>query len=149
MKVKKLYMTILAVAVIALGVFMVFDMEGAERRLCDAGVYDMLTPELVEMYEREIAGESVVSNKTAAQLERSASRLGVDLNKLKALMLLQDLASKVDRDISLSELAAMSDIKLFGFFKQCADDYMSTLPEARRDEIRKMVSDALKIPIVF
>lgn len=149
MKGKKLCMTILAVAVIALGVFMVFDMDGAERKLCDAGVYDILTPELVEMYEREIAGESIVSDKTASQLERSAGRLGVDVNKLKALMLLQDLASKVNKDISLSELSAMNDMKLLGFFKQCAEDYMSTLPEERREELKKMVADAVKIPIIF
>ena len=149
MKGNRFCMTILAVAVIALGVFMVFDFEGAERKLCDAGVYDMLTPELVEMYEHEIAGESIVSNKTASQLERSAGRLGVELNKLKALMLLQDLASKVNRDISLSELAAMNDVKLLGFVKQCAQDYLSSLPEERREELKKKVSGAIKIPVVF
>ncbi|MDE7372490.1 MAG: hypothetical protein K2N18_00335 [Clostridia bacterium] len=149
MKGNKFWITILAVAVIALGVFMIFDMEGAERRLCDAGVYDILTPELVEMYEREIAGESIVSNKTPSQLERSAGRLGVDLNKLKAIMLIQDLASKVDRDISLNELAAMNDMKLLSFAKQCAEKYSSTLSEERIEELKKMISGAVKIPVVF
>ena len=147
MKGKNLCLTILAVAVIALSVFAVFDFNEAERRLCDAGVYDILTPELVEMYEREIAGESVVSNKTQAQLERSAGRLNIDISKLKAVMLLQDLASKVDRDMSLNDLASMNDIKLLGFFKQCADVYLATLPEERQAELKKMVTDTVKLPI--
>ena len=149
MKANRFCIIAIAVAVIALCTFMVFDMEGAERRLCDAGVYDMLTPELVEMYEREIAGESVVSHKTQSQLERSAGRLGVEVNKLKALMLLQDLASKVDSDISLNDLAAMNDMKLLGFAKQCADKYMSGLSDERREELKKMISGAVKIPVVF
>ena len=149
MKANRFCIIAVAVAMIALCTFMVFDMEGAERRLCDAGVYDILTPELVEMYEREIAGESVVSHKTQSQLERSAGRLGVELSKLKALMLIQDLASKADSDISLDELASMSDIKLLGFAKQCAEKYMSGLSEERREELKKMISGAVKIPVVF
>lgn len=149
MKGNKIFITILAVAVIALGVFMVFDLEGAERRLCDAGVYDVLTPELIEMYEREIAGESIISNKTPSQLERSAGRLGVELSKLRALMLIQDLASKADSDISLNELASMNDMKLLAFAKQCAEKYASGLSEERREELKKMISGAVKIPVVF
>ena len=149
MKRRNICLTILAVAVIAFGVFALFDFSEAERKLCDAGVYDMLTPELIEMYEREVAGESVISGKTQSQLERSAGRLNIEVNKLKALMLLQDLAGKVNRDISLNDLAAMSDMKLLTFAKQCADDYMGAQSEERQLELKKMVADALKIPINF
>ena len=101
------------------------------------------------MYEREIAGESVVSDKTQAQLKRMAGRLSVDLNKLKALMLLQDLAGMVNRDISLEELAAMNDMKLFAFFRQCGEEYLSTVPDERKEELKKMLSDCIKLPINF
>ena len=149
MKRRNLYFTAFAVIAIALSVFAVFDFNDAERRLCDAGVYDMLSPELVEIYEREIAGQSIVSSKTQAQLDRAAGRIGIDINKLKAIMLLQDLAGRVNRDISLDELAAMSDIKLLGFFKQCGDEYLATLTEERRSELKKMLTDCIKFPVRF
>ena len=149
MKRRNIYMTAFAVIAIAISVFAVFDFNDAERRLCDAGVYDMLTPELVETYEREIAGESVVSGKTQAQLVRAASRLKIEINKLKAIMLLQDLAGRVNKDISLDELAAMNDIKLLSLLKQYGDEYLSTLTDERRAELKKILSDSVKLPIKF
>ena len=149
MKRRNLYLTAFAVIAIAISVFAVFDFNDAERRLCDAGVYEMLTPELVETYEREIAGESVVSGKTQAQLDRAASRLKIDVNKLKAIMLLQDLAGRVNRDISLDELAAMNDMKLLGLLKQCGDEYLSTLTDERRAELKKILAECVKFPIKF
>lgn len=149
MKLKLFGMIFIAVLAVTMSAFAVFDLDNAERRLCEAGVYDMLSDELIEMYEREIAGEQIVSNKTATQLERTAGRLGIDAKKLKAIMLLQDLASKVSNDVSLSELAAMSDIKLLGFFKQNGEAYLDTLSEERRQELKQMLSDTLKLPIKF
>ena len=57
--------------------------------------------------------------------------------------MLQDLAARVGRSISLNELAAMNDFKLFSIFKQCAEDYLSTQPEGRRQELEKLMKDAL------
>lgn len=148
MKFKNICLSVLAVALLALSAFSLFEFDDAERRLCDAaGVYDMLSPELVQIYEREIAGKAIVSDKSQSQLERSASRLSVDVNKLKALMLLQDLAGRTDSDISLSELALMSDMKLLALFKQCAESYMKTLPEERVEQLKKMFTDCIKLPI--
>ena len=133
--------------VVAVGAFAVFDLNFPDRKLCEAGVYDMLNDELIELYEREIAGENVVTGKSQAQLERTANKLGVDVKKLKAIMLLQDFAAMTGRNISLSELAVTSDMKLLALFKQCGEEYLNTLPEARRAELKKMLSDAIKMPI--
>jgi len=59
MKRRNLYFTAFAVIAIALSVFAVFDFNDAERRLCDAGVYDMLSPELVEITERRAGSASI------------------------------------------------------------------------------------------
>ena len=124
----------------------VFTFDGEEnRKLCSAAsVYDMLNPRIIEIYETEIAGESVVSDMSAATLSRTADRLGISVEKLKAVLMLQDLAARVGRSVSLNELAAMNDLKLFTFFKQCAEDYLSTQPEGRRQELEKLLKDALK-----
>lgn len=137
-----LFILIVAAMLFSAAVF-TFD-EGESRKLCSAAsVYDMLNPRIIEIYETEIAGESVVSDMSAATLSRTAERLGISVEKLKAVLMLQDLAARVGRSVSLNELAAMNDLKLFTFFKQCAEDYLSTQPEGRRQELEKLLKDAL------
>ncbi|MDE7281421.1 MAG: hypothetical protein K2N36_06745, partial [Ruminiclostridium sp.] len=109
------------------------------------GVYDLLTDELIQTYETEIAGETIVSDKSASQLKRIADRLNISVEKLRAIMLLQDLAGKTGRNVSLSELADMSDIKLFTLLKDCGDDYMSTLTPERRAELEQKLKKSLNI----
>ncbi|MDE6302575.1 MAG: hypothetical protein K2M36_03185 [Clostridia bacterium] len=121
------------------------DREHAERKYCEASVYDMLSDELIDMYETEIAGEKIVSDKSASQLNRIASRLSIPVEKLKAIMLLQDLAGKAGESVSLSDLAAMSDIKLFTAFKGYADTYLSTQPAERRAELEQKLKKSLGI----
>lgn len=144
---KRKNLILISCLAVVLAVCVLADFNDAEYKLCDAGVYEMLTPELVEMYEREIAGEPVVSQKTTAQLARLAQRYNIEVNKLKAIMLLQDLAGKVNRDISLAELAAMNEMKLFAFFKQCGDEYLSTQSEERKAELKKMLADAIPFSV--
>lgn len=134
----------LVLAIIAAGALAIFDMNSASRRYCNAGVYDKLTPELIEIYETEIANEQILSDKSQAQLERSANRLGISVEKLKAIMLLQDLAAKTGRNTSLSDLAEMNEIKLLGYCKQCADDYLKTLTPERKSELEQKLKNAIK-----
>lgn len=148
MKLTKPFVFALFIAIIAAMLFSaaVFTFDEAEnRKLCSAAsVYDMLNPRIIELYETEIAGERVVSDISAATLSRTADRLGISVEKLKAVLMLQDLAARVGRNVSLNELAAMNDFKLFSLFKQCAEDYLSTQPEGRRQELEKLLKDALR-----
>lgn len=146
MKNKLMIFTVLAIAIIAMvaGGCAMFRFDGGQRRLCHAaGIYDMLKPELIEMYEREVAGESIVSDKSAAQLQRVADRLGIGVQKLKAIMLLQDLAAKTGRSIALSELAEMGDLKVISYFKQCGKDYLSQLTPERRKQLEDMLKGSI------
>lgn len=123
----------------------VYQYDDCKRQLCDAaGIYDMLNDDLVKLYEKEIAGDKVVTGASGAQLERNAKRFNVDVQKLKAIMLLQDFAAKSGRNVSIAELAAMNDLKLISYFKQCAVDYLSTLPQERQEELTRMFKDAVK-----
>ena len=136
---------LLAAIAIFASTLMIYDFNDAERKYCEASVYDILNDELIEMYETEIAGEQIVSDKSASQLKRIADRFGIPVEKLRAIMLLQDFAGKTGRNVSLSDLAAMSDIKLFTMFKDCADDYMATLTPERRAELEQKLKKSLKI----
>lgn len=147
MKVTKTYVCAILLLIVA-AAFMgtaIYTFESGERQLCSAaGVYDLLTPKMIEIYETEIAGESVVSEMSASVLARAAERFGISAKKLKAIILLQDLAARVGQSASLGELAAMNDLKLFAFFKQCAEKYLSAQPEGRRQELERLLKDALK-----
>lgn len=133
------------IAAVALLGSAVYRFDDGERKLCSAAsVYDMLNSDLIEMYETEIAGESIVSDKSAAQLARTAERLGVSVEKLRAMLLLQDLMAKVGRSASLDELAAMNDMKLLSLVKQCAEEYLSTLPPERQALLERKLKAALK-----
>ncbi len=109
-----------------------------------AGIYDRVTPELIALYEKEISACPVVSDQNPARLLKTAEGLGIELNKLKALMLLQDLSARVGREISLSALAEKSEWALILYAKQCGDDYLAALPEEQRQRLKKLLFEALK-----
>ena len=134
----------LVLAIVTAGTLAIFDMNSATRRYCNAGVYDMLNPSLIELYESEIFGEEVLSGKSQAQLERAANKLGISVEKLKAITLLQDFAAMTGRNVSLTDLAEMNDVKLIGYFKQCADDYLKTITPERRSELEQKLKRAMK-----
>lgn len=103
-----------------------------EKQVCDAkSIYSMLTPKVVEFYEKEIAGEAVLSNKTDAGLRRTAKALSIDVEKTRAIILLQDFASRTGDSVNLSTLAKMSELKLLSFAKERADIYLKDLPPER------------------
>ena len=140
------FVIVLSVFISALCFAAVYQNEECDRQLCDAsGIYDMLNEDIVKLYEKEIAGESIVSGASSSQLDRNAKRFNVDVQKLKAIMLLQDLAAKSGRNVSLAELAAMNDLKLISYFKQCAKDYLLTLPQERQEELERMFKSAAKL----
>ena len=107
-------------------------------------IYDMLSPELISIYETEIAGEPIVSKLGDAKLQRTADRLEITVAKLKAIMLLQDLCARVGEDITLSRLATMKDFALIKLAKEQAEKYAATLPETRRSELKEKFLAAIK-----
>lgn len=109
-----------------------------------ASIFDKLTPEIIKTYETEIAGAPVVSDKSSAMLERTANSLKISTNKLKTIMLLQDLAARVGEEISLSALADMSDIELFIYAKDKGTTYANSLSPERREQLKTLLLNALK-----
>ena len=142
----KICIVILAVALAAtvgVGIYREIGAEPASEAYASS-IYDKITPELIELYESEIAGENVVSGKSDVQLTRLANKLGVGRSKLNALLIVQDLAARANDPIGLSSLAKMSDIALIKFAKQCADAYLATQSSERREELKKLFLAEIK-----
>ncbi len=109
-----------------------------------AGIYDKLTPELISLYEREVALSPIVSGRSEAQLDRMAQQAHISVGKLKAVLIIQDLAAKTGRTDSISSLAAKSDLDLLLYAKDVAMTYADSLPSGRRDELKSKLKTALK-----
>ena len=141
-KISVIFLSLILLGVCAIGATRLIS--SAEEPAYGGGVYDMLTPELISIYEREIALCPVVSNKSATMLERTAQSLNISTAKLKAIMLLQDLAAKLGEDVSLTRLAEMSDVELFIYAKDRGSAYANALSPERRDELKGMLLSALQ-----
>lgn len=141
-KISVIFLSLLLLGVCAMGTTKL--LSSTEEPAYGGSVYDMLTPELISLYEREIALCPVVSNKSAAMLERTAQSLGISTAKLKTIMLLQDLAAKLGEDVSLSRLAEMSDMELLIYAKDRGAAYANSLSPKRREELKSMLLAALK-----
>lgn len=120
-------------------------MTGAEG---DSAVMERLlkfvTPELIGTYEENIAKEPFVSEASPAKLRRLSRRLSVSEQKLKALMLLQDLAARSGDNVSLEELAALGDSDLIKTAKRYMEAYGETLSEEERESLKAKFKATLR-----
>lgn len=120
-------------------------MTGAEG---DSAVMERLlkfvTPELIGTYEENIAKEPFVSEASPAKLRRLSRRLSVSEQKLKALMLLQDLAARSGDKVSLEDLAALGDSDLIKTAKRYMEAYGETLSEEERESLKAKFKATLR-----
>lgn len=115
-----------------------------EKQVCDAqSVYSLITPEIINFYETEIANEKVLSNKTETQLKRTAKALSIDVDKTRAIILLQDFASRTGDSVNLSTLAKMNDLKVLSFAKERVDVYLRDLPPERVEYLKSTLKSLL------
>lgn len=110
-----------------------------------ADIYDALTPGVIKLYEREISAEPILSRMSERSVEAIANSLSVSVGKAKALIILQDFAARNGQEVGLEKLAEMSDIKLLKFAKGVADKYVAKIGEKRKEELKAMLLDELKM----
>lgn len=135
--------TLIIVYIVAV-IFASFFIVKTDRQVCDAkNVYSLITPKIVEFYETEIANEAVLSNKTNAQLKRTAKALSIDIDKTRAILLLQDFASRTGDSVNLSTLAKMNELKLLSFAKDRAEIYLKDLPPERVEYLKSTLKSLL------
>lgn len=135
----------LVVIIVATCAFVaVFGMFGDNVCAAGGGMYDIVNDNIIKMYESEISLAPVASDKSQQWLDTMAARLGVCANKLKAALLLSDLAARVGESKSFTEIAAMKDIALLQYAKNLADKYLAAQPEQRRAYLKSLALNALK-----
>lgn len=107
-------------------------------------VIDRLTPEVIAVYERRIAGAPLLSEKSEAELSLAASELKLSVKKYEALVLLADLMARTSKPVPLSLLASLGDGELLRLARKHAKLYADTLTEEERDSLKAEFKAALK-----
>ena len=107
-------------------------------------VIDRLTPEVIAVYERRIAGAPLLSEKSEAELSLAASELKLSVEKYEALVLLADLMARTSKPVPLSLLASLGDGELLRLARRHAKLFADTLTEEERDSLKAEFKAALK-----
>lgn len=139
---KRISVNFALILILALAMFMAVDTP--VTGVAEAGLYDILNPQLIELYETEIAGEKIISSKSASQLQRSADRYSVSVQKMKCMILLQDFSARMGKSIGMNSLAEMSDFNLLSYAKGLIDEYAKTLDPEEKSRLEGLIKDALK-----
>lgn len=95
-------------------------------------IFDMLTPELISYYETYIAKEKVVTGIKPQKLIRLTETYNVSENKMFALIIVQDIASKNKQKVSLTVLSEKSDNELIAYGREQFVVYIEGLPEEEK-----------------
>ena len=107
-------------------------------------VIDRLTPEVIAVYERRIAGAPLLSEKSEAELSLAASELKLSVKKYEALVLLADLMARTSKPVPPRVLASLGDGELLRLARRHAKLYADSLTEEERDELKAEFKAAMK-----
>lgn len=108
-------------------------------------VLDILTPEVIDFYESEISQKQVASQKSQEWLERVADRYEISVQKVKAVLIVQDFCALNGENVSFADLAKLSDYALFETVKSRIDGYLDGLSEEEKENLKNKASELLSI----
>lgn len=157
---KKIFTTVLSglvciIAVAAATTGMLYDKnvenKTSNRSYCNTvaqaesrGIYDFITPKVIEFYEQNISRSVILSDMKPQKLARMCKKFNVDEGKLKAIILLQDLSVRTGERLDIKQLAAMSDADLIKEAKNRVQAYAATLSDAEKEELKSKFKEIRK-----
>lgn len=141
--IKSTSIAILFIVVFALFLSVSLEVE-AQEQVCEAfSVYDMLSPKIISFYESEIAGEKVISNKSAKQIEGVASRFSISVQKAKGVMLVYDFCNRTGGGTDFPTIAQMSEKQVIELVKARAKVYEQSLTPEKKKELKRKSKEIL------
>ena len=121
-----------------------FPTNGSALAKSESPLYQKLNDAVVRLYEEEIAGEPIVTRLEERAISNLAEANGFSLKKAQALLILQDLSTRVGEARTFKDLSTLSDYKIFKFGKHCVDSYAKTLSKDKKDELKRKFLEAIK-----
>lgn len=106
--------------------------------ICEAfSVFDMVSPKVVEFYESEIAGEKVVSDKSAKQIENIAQKYSISDKKAQGVLIVYDFCKRTGGGMDFPTIAKMSDGKIVALVKARAKVYEQSVSEEKKADLKR------------
>lgn len=106
--------------------------------ICEAfSVFDMVSPKIVDFYESEIAGETVVSDKSAKQIENIAQKYSISDKKVQGVLIAYDFCKRTGGGIDFPTIAKMSDGNIIALVKARAKVYEQTISEEKKADLKR------------
>lgn len=132
---------------LVLDVWVLFVQSNATNVCCGFSVLDILTPEMIEFYECEISQKQVVSQRSEEWLERVADRYEISVQKVKAVLIVQNFCALNGDDVNFADLAKLSDYSLFETVRGKIDGYLEGLSDDEKDNLKQKASELLSFKI--
>ena len=118
--------------------------DNPETRVARAsGIEDMVTDELIEFYEKEIAKDNFISSMTTMKKNRLMSAYDINEKRLYLTLILQDLGARVDNHKDFNQIAQMNDKQLFSYGKTLVLSFIDTLTEEEKARLKDGFKSAL------
>lgn len=97
-------------------------------------IYSLVTPKIINFYERNIAGHPVASNIKGEQRVKMMEEYGIkSTSKLSGLLIIQNLVKINGGNIDLATLSKMKDGDVFALAKKNMETYKNSLsPEQKK-----------------
>lgn len=118
------------------------------KDVCDgASVLDILSPKVIDFYESEIAHNKVVTSKSDEWLERVGTRYDISVQKVKAVLVVQNFCKLCGEEKTFSELAKCSDYELFSIVKEHVEVYLNTLDDTQKEGLKQKANELFSLKL--
>lgn len=108
------------------------------KNVCEAfSVFDMVSPKVVDFYESEIAGEKVVSDKSAKQIENIAQKYSISDKKAQGVLIVYDFCKRTGGGTDFPTIAKMSDGKIVALVKARAKVYEQSISDEKKADLKR------------
>lgn len=119
-----------------------------DKNVCKAiSVFDMVSPKIIDFYESEIAGEKVVSDKSAKQIENIAQKYSISDKKAQGVLIVYDFCKRTGGGMDFPTIAKMTDGKIIALVKARAKVYEQSISEEKKADLKRKSKEILGISI--
>ncbi len=119
-----------------------------QRNVCEAfSIFDMVSSQVVDFYEEEIAGEKVVSDKSAKQIENIAQKYSISDKKAQGVLIVYDFCKRTGGGMDFPTIAKMSDGKIVALVKARAKVYEQSISDEKKADLKRKSKEIFGISI--
>lgn len=107
----------------------------ATQRISKREIFDLITPELIEFFEKSFIKANIITNLKPQKVEKMTNTYQVSEKKLFALLALQYICKKNNKKMTLQHLSKLSTVELIEIGREQGTIYYNNLSEEEKQQI--------------